>query len=362
VTAALAALQRRISLSGPITVADFMAEASGHPAHGYYATRDPFGAAGDFITAPEVSQMFGELVGLWAADVWSSMGAPDPVRVVELGPGRGTLMADFLRAAGQAPAFKAAIDLHLVETSPVLRRLQESRLQATWHGRFDDVPAGPIILIANEFFDALPVHQFQRMPDGWRERMVATDSDGSLQFVMAPAATPLASVLPPAVAGTAAMGAVAEICPLGAAIMRSVAERVLTFGGAALVFDYGQCRSAPGDTLQAVRGHRYTAVLDQPGECDLTAHVDFERLAEAARETGARAWYPVEQGAFLERLGIRVRADMLKKSAGVRDAGEIETALQRLIARDQMGSLFKTFSVTRPDSPTPPGFDPAIEW
>ena len=276
-------IAQRIRLQGPIPLAAFMADALGHPEHGYYRRSDPFGKAGDFITAPEVSQMFGELIGLWCAEVWRLMGSPDPFLLVELGPGRGTLMADALRAAKVLPGFGDAAAIHLVETSPALRARQQAALagrEVAWHDGFGEVPAGPMILVANEFFDALPVHQFERTPDGWRERLVTLDGD---RFVLAVSRdrTPAEVLIPDALRRTAPDGAVVEVSPASVSTMRAIAERLEEYGGAALIVDYGHAEHGAGETLQAVRRHRYHHILADPGEADVTAHVDFAALAGA---------------------------------------------------------------------------------
>lgn len=347
-------LARRIAANGPITVADYMAEALGHPTHGYYRSRDPLGARGDFTTAPEISQMFGELIGLWAAVIWQQMGSPDPVRLVELGPGRGTLMADFLRAARMVPGFKQAIRLHLVETSRPLRdrqkqALAESGVTIGWHDDLAAVPDGPMILVANEFFDALPIRQLQRLPGGWHERLVDLaenpDGDGTgFRFVVSPGRSAGAALLDPVLRESAPVGAIAEICPAGLAISGAIGARLKAEDGAALLIDYGTARSAAGDSFQAVKAHKYHDPLAEPGEADLTAHVDFQALARAATEAGAVAHGPVEQGAFLTALGIEARAETLKQS-GARD---VDAALRRLIDAREMGSLFKLLALTSP--------------
>lgn len=339
-----------IRAGGPIPVSRYMAEALGNPKHGYYMTRDPLGRDGDFITAPEISQIFGELIGLWWASVWVEMGRPDPVRVVELGPGRGTLMADALRAAVALPDFAKAIELHLVEISPVLKALQKEQLRAVWHERLDDVPEGPMLLVANEFFDALPIRQYVRVEDGWRERMVGLDGD-NLAFGLAPGRAPAVELLP-----ETAPGDIAEICPAAIAIARAIGERVASHGGAALIVDYGHAQSAPGDTLQALAGHRYRDVFEAPGQADLTAHVDFEVLAQSARHAGAAVHGPVDQGDFLSRLGIGRRAQALLLRATDAQAEQIKSGVRRLAAPDQMGRLFKAMAITDPGLPVPEGF------
>jgi len=354
-------LQQRIAADGPLTVAEFMAEALGHPRHGYYTRRDPLGAAGDFITAPEISQMFGELIGLWCAVVWQDMGAPDPVVVAELGPGRGTLMVDVLRSAATAPGFLSAARLHLVETSPVLRTRQIEALAApvlanapTWHDTFDSVPEGPMLLIANEFFDALPVLQFQRTDEGWRERRVDAKEDGGFRFTLAPPA-PLDPLAMKRLAA-APEDRVIEVCPVGLALAGVLGRRVSRHGGAALIVDYGPAESAAGETLQAVKDHTYHSVLEAPGEADLTAHVDFSGLTSAAIDAGAAVFGPVSQGTFLESLGIGVRAKALLVGATAEQAGDIRSAYRRLVDESKMGILFKALAVVHPEMAPPPGF------
>jgi NADH dehydrogenase [ubiquinone] 1 alpha subcomplex assembly factor 7 len=352
VTPLEAVLARRIALTGPLTMAAFMAECLGNPRHGYYMRRDPFGAAGDFITAPEISQMFGELIGLWTVGVWRQMACPDPLRLVELGPGRGTLMADALRAIAVDPAARAAVRVHLVETSPALAALQRARLgdSIAQHETFDQVPAGPAIVIANELFDALPAHQFERTPMGWRERMVGLDDAGRLVRALAPGPTPAVVLVP-----RDAPGDVAEISPAAIALMDRVARRLAAQGGAALVIDFA---ARPGAaTLQAVRGHAWVDVMDAPGEVDVAVGVDFVALARAAAEAGARPHGPVSQAAFLEALGIGARAVALRRRATAEQALALDTALERLTGADAMGHLFRVLAVTARAAPAPPGFE-----
>jgi len=353
-------LRDRIQADGPVTVADFMATALGDPEHGYYMHRDPLGRAGDFTTAPEIGQVFGEMIGLWAAAAWQAMGAPDPVRLVELGPGRGTLMADALRAARALPAFADAVRVHLVETSPALRASQKAALAAhdpTWHGTFAELPEGPAIILANEFFDALPVHQYERHGADWRERLVGLAEGGeALCFVTGPVVDPGAIAAIPAPSG-----AVLESCPAGRALAGDIGARLARAGGVALIVDYGPDRRAPGESLQAVRDHAARGPLAEPGEADLTAHVDFQTLAGAARAAGAGVQGPVPQGAWLRRIGIETRAGVLLRKANARQAKDILAALHRLTAPDQMGALFKTMAITAPDLPPLAGFEPDAE-
>lgn len=344
-------IAQRIALTGPISVADFMAEAMGHPRLGYYRRATPVGAAGDFTTAPEISQMFGELVGAWLADRWLAMGQPAPVRLVELGPGRGTLMADALRATRGVPGFHAAIDLHLVDTNEPMRAAQRSALQGytpSWHERFDTVPEGPLLLVANEFFDALPVRQFHRTPRGWVERMVGLDQDGALRLALAPGVTPFARLLP-----EAAAGAEAEICEAGRALAGAIGARLRQQGGWALIIDYGGETAGRAASLQAVRNHRGAGLLERPGETDLSAHVDFRALADSS---GVTSYGPIDQGRFLRALGILQRGEMLKRRATAQQARAIDAASARLIAPDQMGTLFRVLALGEGKNAPPAGF------
>ena len=345
----------RIALTGPISLADFMGEALGHPRLGYYRRAVPVGAAGDFTTAPEISQMFGELIGAWLAERWQAMVNPAPVRLVELGPGRGTLMADALRATASVPGFHAAIDLHLVDINGPMREAQRavlSKYAPTWHERFDEVPIGPLLLVANEFFDALPVRQFHRTAAGWRERMVGLGDDGALRLALAPGATPFASLLP-----EAAIGAEAELCEAGHALAAAIGASIRAHGGWALIVDYGAETAGRAASLQAVRGHRGAGILDQPGETDLSAHVDFAALAASA---GMPSFGPVGQGDFLRRLGLLQRAETLKLRASPAQASAIDAASARLIAPDQMGTLFRVLALGDGKSSPPAGFSDTV--
>jgi len=357
-----AEIRRMIAVDGPLPVGRFMALCLGHPRHGYYATRDPFGACGDFITAPEISQMFGELIGLWAAELWQRMGAPRCVSLVELGPGRGTLIADALRAAKVVPAFRAALSIRLVEASPALRARQAAVLEKldlplAWHDDIAELPETPLIVVANEFFDALAVHQAVRAADGWHERRVGIGADGNLSFALHPdSIRGFDAVLPAALRGLP-IGSLYEWRSNHPAA--ELARRVVRSGGAALVIDYGHGESAAGETLQAVSRHGFADPLASPGEVDLTAHVDFAALARAASSAGARVHGPVPQGALLRRLGIEARAAMLKQAAKPTQAAEIDAAVRRLTApgRDAMGELFKAVVIADPKLGPLPGFD-----
>lgn len=321
----------------------FMARANA----AYYATRDPFA---DFITAPEVTQAFGEILGLWAAVVWHSIGKPDPVILAEAGPGRGTLMQDALRAIGRmVPDFRAAFSLHLIETSPRLRALQQERLpDATWHETIDALPDGPLLLIGNEFLDALPIRQFVRRGDGWTERFVQGDA-----FVEQPAGPPSL----PALADPVPDGAVIEIGEAARSIASRLGARLAQQGGAALFLDYGPEKSAPGDSLQALRAARPANPLAEPGSADLTAHVDFQAFAHAARQAGATVHGPTPQGLFLARLGLFQRSERLARGEPPAKVMAIMEATRRLTEPDRMGRLFKAIVLCHPAAPTPPGFE-----
>jgi SAM-dependent MidA family methyltransferase len=343
-------LAERIRETGPITVADYMAECLLHPVHGYYTTRDPFGTAGDFTTAPEISQMFGELLGLALAQSWLDRGSPTPFTLAELGPGRGTLMADILRATRGVPGFHAAAQVVLVEASPVLRQKQQKTISRgddlglRWIEAAGDLPEQPLFMVANEFFDALPIHQYQFVKGGWHERLIGLQ-DGALAFGLAEGTT-----LP----GTMAMrqheeGMVIEENRIGRFMMRQVHHRLYHHGGVALVIDYGDWRSR-GDTLQALRRHAFDDPLAHPGEADLTAHVDFEPLAENQHH------FYTTQGTFLTRLGIDARAERLAQSLTGERLESHRAAHRRLTDPSEMGSLFKVLAVTSAGAPPPPGF------
>jgi NADH dehydrogenase [ubiquinone] 1 alpha subcomplex assembly factor 7 len=343
-----------IETEGPMAVSDYMRLCLTHPRYGYYVTRDPFGRGGDFVTAPDVSQMFGELIGAWAAAVWQQMGSPATIHLVELGPGRGTLMADALRAVRALPQFRAALAVHLVEISPALRARQEQTLAgigAHWHGSIESIPDGPVIVIANEFVDALPVHQFVKGSDGWHLRVVGI-LDGKLGFRVAPVSMPTAFNDENPDAPKGSILELRDEVPI-----ELVAQRVVRQGGAALVIDYGHTRPGFGDTLQAVRDHEYADPLADPGEADLTTQVNFGALVARARRNGAATHGPLGQGEFLRRIGIVERATRLKAGATPAQAADIDSALARLTAPDQMGELFKVLAIADPRRGALPGFD-----
>lgn len=352
-------IARLIEAQGPISIAQFMTLALHDPQGGYYATRDPFGARGDFVTAPEVSQMFGEMLGLWIAQSWHDQDKPD-ARLVELGPGRGTLMSDALRVIRQLmPEFLKRVEIVLVEASPTLTAIQKKALtdagaNIRWAVQFDAALADrPLFLLANEFFDALPVRQFVKTERGWCERMVVAN-DGVLDFALSPEAIPNAAI-PPNRDG-APPGAFHETSPAATAIVQQIAETIARRRGAALIVDYGYGAEAGfGETLQAVAAHKYASVLDAPGDADLSAHVDFAALAQTAREAGAAPFGPVPQGEFLEALGIVQRAATLARGK-LGSAPEIDGQLERLILPDRMGTLFKALAILPPGARPPAGF------
>ncbi len=337
-------LARAIALAGPIPVSQYMAAANAQ----YYATRDPFGAAGDFVTAPEISQMFGELVGLWGADLWDRAERPD-VAWVELGPGRGTLAVDATRAMARAGLTP---DVHLVETSPLLRAAQTERLpDATWHDAVETLPTDrPLIVIANEFFDALPIRQLVKGPEAWRERLVACQDILFLPI----AGKPVPDAVIPEPLRASPPGSVLEVSPAGVAVIRTLAARIAMQGGALLIVDYGHEGPVLGETLQAVKRHGFANPYENPGDHDLTAHVDFTTLAAAAQASGAVAWGPVEQGEWLVTLGIDSRAAALAR-ATPDQAERIAADRMRLVG--EMGRLFKVLAVTCPTWPVPAAFD-----
>ena len=341
----------RIARTGPISLADYMADCLMHPKFGYYATRDPFGAAGDFITAPEISQMFGELIGLSLAQAWIDQGQPAAITLADLGPGRGTLMADALRATKAVPGFHAALSVHFVEASPVLRNAQAKAVpDASWHTSVETLPDAPLFLVANEFFDALPIRQFVRDGDGWREKMIGV-SDGKLSFGLS-AAAPIA-LLEHRLADTKD-GNLVEHCPALPAIIQTISEKISVHGGAALIIDYGDWVSQ-GDTLQALRAQKHADPFDDPGNVDLTAHVDFAAIAENAKP--AKFSRLTTQGVFLERLGITQRAQTLAQGLSGDALNSHISAHRRLTHPAEMGDLFKVISIYPVTANPPPGLE-----
>ncbi|MBN4016241.1 SAM-dependent methyltransferase [Rhodospirillaceae bacterium AH-315-P19] len=361
-------LCRRIERGGPISLAEYMTLSLSHREHGYYQHRDPFGTSGDFITAPEISQVFGELLGGWCAVLWEAMGSPPTLRLIEAGPGRGTLMQDALRVACRNPGFRKALRLHLVETSAALRDIQARALvafQPVFHDHLDDVPEGPTLLLANEFFDALPIRQYERTVDGWRERLVTVSpvtvspSPGGFCFTLADTVTPPQQI--PAQIRNAPTGSIVEISLPALSLAHGLGERVCRLGGAALVLDYGSPVTKSGESFQSVRGHHFHDPFANPGEADLTAHVDFQSLGEAARASGAHVPACLPQGVFLERLGIGPRAKQLAQSADPATAAAIHAACHRLIDPKEMGTLFQVLAIAHPDLVAIAGFDAASD-
>lgn len=357
----LVRIRERIARAGPLSLDRFMEIALQDPEHGYYRCGTPIGRAGDFITAPEISQIFGELAGLWLAERWLAMGRPEPVRLVELGPGRGTLMADIWRACRVVPGFHDAATIHLVESNARLAGEQKRRLpRAHVHVDIAELPEGPMLLVANEFFDALPIRQFLRTRRGWRERAVGFDDrTGRLMWTDIPVAeADLRAFVSARLAAEAREGAVIEVSPAARALAAALARRLAAAGGAALIIDYGYMGPAVGDTLQAVYRHRPADPLARPGEQDLTAHVDFAPLAAAAREAGLAVFGPVAQGRFLMELGLAVRLERLCRGKPPAVAAQLRSGAHRLVAPEEMGVLFQVMAWTSIAAP-PPGFGSA---
>lgn len=327
---------------GPMPIDRYMALCLGHPIHGYYMSRDPFGPDGDFITAPEISQIFGELIGIWCAAAFQALGAPSPFNLIELGPGRGTLMSDILRATRVMPGFHEAARIHLVETSPTLRKLQARKLgdAVTWHETVESISEGPSIIIANEFFDALPIRQFEVHQGQWMERRIGLSAGDRLVIGRA--------ALSPAEPPPAPEGSIFETGSLRDDIACLLGARLAQTPGALLVFDYGHGASALGDTLQAVRRHKFCSILYRPGEADLTSHVDFESLGRALTQSGATVLGPVTQRQFLLAMGLEARAEVLSSKAKPQMRKIIARSVERLAGENQMGNLFKVMAATSP--------------
>jgi NADH dehydrogenase [ubiquinone] 1 alpha subcomplex assembly factor 7 len=350
-------IKNRIRESGPITIADYMELCLSHPQFGYYIKQDPFGERGDFITAPEICQIFGELIGIWCADLWVQSGG-GAMALVELGPGRGTLMQDALRATRNIPEFHNHLNVQMVETSPVLQTAQFYALQNAhdrieWEESIDNLPETPAIIIANEFFDALPIRQYVQTKDGLKERCVGIDSESNELCILQQA--PGLSL----VSGGEgiAEGTVIESSQAGKAVMHKLCEHLKEFGGAALIIDYGYLGAAHQDTLQAVKNHAFHPVLKDPGDADLTAHVDFATLREVAESHGCAVSGPVDQGPFLVRMGAEARVGALLQDATEEQGMELIEGAKRLIDPNQMGTLFKVMAITADHQLTPAGFD-----
>ena len=344
-------LRAWIEAAGPITIADYMAQCLLHPEHGYYASREPFGAGGDFVTAPEISQLFGEIVGAFLINAWRQAGRPDPFLLAEAGPGRGTLMADIVRTARIDADFGRAARITLIEASAPLRAVQRQTLgdvaaRAHWACGLGDLPPLPLFLVANEFLDALPIRQFVNTAQGWRERMVGLGETGALAFTAGPGALPCAELPPDA--ARAPQGAIFEVAPAREAAAAAIGAHLAAHGGLALMIDYGHLRTAVGDTLQAVREHAYADPLAEPGLADLTSHVDFEAVTRAAAKAGAVPLPPLTQGDFLVGCGILERAGALGAGADTAARAAIEAAVDRLCGHGdgRMGTLFKALCLT----------------
>ncbi|MCC7305821.1 MAG: SAM-dependent methyltransferase [Alphaproteobacteria bacterium] len=338
-------LQDYITKNGPVDIGAFMQMVLGHPQHGYYMKKDPFGAAGDFTTAPEISQMFGEVIGAWVADVWIKMGSPSAFTLLEMGPGRGTLMADMMRATENVKGFHSACSIHLLEMSPVLKDIQKNTLKAfpgvQWHETFKGIsPEQPLIAVANEFLDALPVRQLVMTDAGWKERVIDF-KDGQFVFGLA---TPSPFISLPE--GRAEEGEIYELSPERSAFMKNFCGVLKKAKGAALFIDYGYSEPGIGESLQALYKHQYVPVLEHIGDADLTAHVDFAALKEECRSVEAMVSGPVRQGDFLQSTGINQRAAWLSAKATEKQAQDIESALHRLTSSDEMGLLFKVMGLS----------------
>lgn len=352
-------IRRLIEVAGPMPVARYMSLCLTHPQHGYYVTRDPFGVNGDFTTSPEISQIFGELLGLWAMSVWRMLGEPEVVRLIELGPGRGTMMSDALRVTRMLPKFQSALSVHLVEVSPTMEKAQREilsdvELPIAWHRDLIEVPEGPTIILANEYLDALPVHQVVKQATGWHERVIGLDADGEFTLGVTAEPVPHFDRLLPKSIKSAPDGAIFEWRDDLPAL--DIGRRVVK-DGAALVIDYGHTQSDVGETLQAMKAHEFVHPLSEPGLIDLTAHVDFQRLAQAAENVGAAVQGPVTQGRFLTALGIDARAERLRMNATFEQAQDIDAAVARLTETGSvgMGELFKVMAICDPKLGPLPG-------
>lgn len=360
-----ARLMELIRDHGPIQVGEFMTDALVHPQHGYYCTQTALGSKGDFTTSPEISQIFGELIGSWLVHAWEEIGSPTNFNLVELGPGRGTLMSDILRVAKVRPKFLSGVHVYMIEASGRMRYTQKRLLAdrgvtITWADRLEDVPPGPMLLVANEYFDCLPIRQFVRLAEDsqrpWRERLVgiSDDEEPRLKFVLSE--QPYADM--PGMPQGAQADSVFETCAPAGEIIAEIARRYEEHKGRALIIDYGHGRSGYGDTLQAMKDHQYWPVLDEPGEVDVTAHVDFAALARRARMAEIRADGPIRQADFLERLGLKVRLEAIE--IGITDEEKRETIRKgalRLVDRQAMGELFKVLALSPAGSTAPPGFE-----
>lgn len=350
-------IKARIAEKGSLSIAEYMELCLGHPEYGYYRKQDPFGARGDFITAPEISQIFGEMIGVWLGEIWKRLGGR-AMSLVELGPGRGTLMADMLRATKNVPGFHDAITIHMVETSPHLANAQYVKLRhehprIEWLDSLDEVPDVPMLLVANEFLDALPIRQFVQAEDGVRERRVGwNEAEQKLQFIQGPVGLSLAKS-----GQKIAVGTVMEQCPAARQMVRAIAQRVSAHHGAALLIDYGYLGEAYNDTLQAVKSHSFHPVLADPGEADVTAHVDFTTLQHVAQSEGAVVSGPLGQGMYLRNMGAELRLNMLLQHANEEQKKNLISGVERLVSPQAMGELFQVMALTSIPLEDMPGFD-----
>ena len=353
-------LKMLISQSGPMTMAQYMGNCLSHPKYGYYMNKDPFGVEGDFTTAPEVSQMFGEMLGMWIANTWQAMDSSAAIQLIELGPGRGTLMADILRVLNIVPALKEKLSVHMVEMSETLTQAQqanlkqESELNIKWHKSLNDVPKGTAFIIANEFFDALPAHQFEYNSEGWCERMMGLEGDKLTPCLSAP--TSALFMCDEALRNNAKPADILEVSPLSITIMGDISRRIKDHGGAALIIDYGYLKSAYGDSLQALKNHAHCSPFENAGHADITTHVNFEILSKCASELGLDVFGATSQGEFLGQMGIAMRAEKLSANATEKQKDDIKAAIKRLTGSDEMGTLFKVMAVST-GQPKPIGFD-----
>lgn len=354
----------RIASEGAMPVSTFMAEALFDPMAGYYATKDPLGADKDFITSPEISQMFGEFIGLWAAECWGQLGAPLPVQLAELGPGTGRMMSDALRAGAAAPGFLEAVELSLVEASPALKMVQgrtlaQAPVQPRWLRLIDDIAEGPSLIVSNEFLDCLPIRQAIKVEGVWRERLVGLSPEDKDQFAFVlggPLSEADLDMIAPELRDESE-GALVELRPADSPVVEAIAERFSIAPGYALFIDYGSSRPEVGDTLQAIASHEKVDPLAEPGGADLTAWVDFKRIADLGIAAGLDVYGPVEQGAFLKGLGIETRAAALARGRGPDVEARLKRQLERLVGEEEMGALFKVVAFASKGLPPPPGLD-----
>ena len=348
-------IRKHIQDHGPLPLAEYMSLCLVHPTLGYYMRGASVGK--DFITAPEISQMFGELLGIWTLSVWQSMGEPDTLNLIELGPGRGTMMADLIRSTARWDHFQKAVRIHFVEASPSLRRMQEGMIHpktALWHDDPESLPEGPCIVLANEFFDALPIRQLVKMEDGWAERKIDWDEDKETFFFTADTIPSTFEALVPLEFKEAPEGSIFEFSPLSLSLVHFIGDHIAKNKGAALIIDYGKAHTTLGSTFQGLRLHQKVDVLEECGETDLTAFVDFDLFSKTLRPLPCDVYGPLPQGTFLQNMGIEFRAKTLERK-GVRE--EIERSVERLTSPDEMGELFKVFVITSLGIPVPPGFD-----